>query len=44
MEIVLGSLIDWIHKRLAARRVLKWILIGLVFSIGCWLAYIEWTA
>lgn len=42
MEIVLGSLIELIEKRFKKHKALKLCLVLLVFSFGCWLAYIEW--
>lgn len=43
MEIVLGSLVDWLHKALKNHPVLKWCLIGFTFAFGFWLAYVEWV-
>jgi hypothetical protein len=43
MEIILGSLIDWIHKTLAKRSFWKWALSALVFGLGWWFAYIQWA-
>lgn len=42
MEIVLGSVIDWLHRVLKNRSILKWLLIAAIFSAGLWLAYVEW--
>lgn len=44
MEIVLGSLIEWIEKRFKKYKILKFCLILLASLFGCWLAYIEWLA
>jgi len=44
MEIVLDSLTEWIEKRFKKRPILKCFLVFLVFSFGCWLAYVEWVA
>ncbi|MBM1859114.1 hypothetical protein JQW73_22265 [Sulfitobacter pseudonitzschiae] len=43
MEIVLGALMDWLDRRLARRALLKWVLLAVVFGVGCWLAYLEWS-
>ena len=40
MEIVLGALGDWIYTAVK-NRVVKWILIGLVFALGCYLSFVE---
>ena len=42
MEIVLGSLIDWLHKKLKNYGFFKWLLIAIIFGLGCWIAYREW--
>ena len=44
MEIVLGSLIEWLKKRLKKHRVMKLVIVSLVFSFGSWLAYLEWVS
>lgn len=43
MEIVLGELIDWLHKKLKKNGFLKWFLTATIIGIGCWFAYIEWS-
>jgi len=39
MEILLDSLIDWLHKALKRRAFLKWLLIG----VGWWIARLAWA-
>lgn len=43
MSIVLGVLIDWLERTSKAHPVLKGCLIGAVFGMGCWIAYMEWV-
>ncbi len=43
MEIVLGALIDWLHKTLKNFPFLKWCLVVIVFAFSWWIAYIEWA-
>lgn len=43
MEILLDSLIDWLHKALKRRAFLKWLLIGVVIGVGWWIARLAWA-
>lgn len=42
MEIILSSLIDWLHEVLKNRPALMWLLTGILLTFGCWLTYMEW--
>ncbi|WP_158234132.1 hypothetical protein [Oceaniglobus indicus] len=42
MEIVLGSLIEYVHGNLRRYPSVKWLLIGLLTGFGWWLVIIEW--
>lgn len=41
MEVVLGALIEWLHKSIK-NVFIRWFLVIVVFLIGCLFAYIEW--
>ena len=41
MEIVLGTLIEWLQRSIRNRFV-KWVLVALVFSVGLALIAMEW--
>ncbi len=43
MEMVLGAIGDYIHKTMKKRRVLKPVLLVIIFTIGCGLAFVEWA-
>jgi hypothetical protein len=42
MEIVLGELIDWLHRRFK-NKVIKWIAIVVILVTGFSLAFAEWS-
>ncbi len=42
VEIVLGELIDWFHRRVK-NKVIKWIAIVIIFFTGFSLAFVEWS-
>jgi hypothetical protein len=42
VEIVLGELIDWLHRR-CRNKVIKWIAIVVILVTGFSLAFAEWS-
>ncbi len=43
MEIILGAIADYIAKNMRKRSVIKYVLLALIVTLGCGLAYMEWA-